>query len=307
MDNYSDRLISAIEKKGNACIIGLDPRIDMMPDFVENDSKENNVESKITDVITNFHKLVIDQIADLVPAVKPQVAFYEQYGVAGMKSFENTVAYAKKKGLLVVVDAKRNDIGSTAEAYSNTFLGRTNIFGQSKAIYDVDCITVAPFLGEDSLMPFIKDCREYGKGIFILVKTSNPGSVDLQDLKSEGEEIYIRLAKMVNRLGKSLIGKKGYSSIGAVVGATFPEEADVLREIMKENYFLVPGYGAQGGSGKDVVNCFNVDNLGSIVNASRSITYNFGDKSISKDEFEKSVEDNTVQMINDIESALKHK
>jgi orotidine-5'-phosphate decarboxylase len=245
----------------------------------------------------------------MISAVKPQIAFFEQYGLAGMEAFQNTLKYAKKKGLITIVDAKRNDIGTTAEAYSNTFLGRTNIFNEKIPIYDVDCITVSPFLGEDSLIPFIKDCAEYGKGIFILVKTSNPGSGDVQDLKilNSKESVYISFAKLVKKLGNKVIGNNGYTSIGAVVGATYPKEAESLREIMNDSIFLVPGYGAQGASGKDIVNCFNSDGLGAVVNASRSITYNFGSKSVTESEFIKSIEKNTLDMISDINGALSSK
>lgn len=306
MKNYADRLINAIQKKGNPCIVGLDPRIDQMPDFILQKYENKSTPTRIVAAISDFHKIIINTIADIVPGVKPQVAFYEQYGLPGMKAFKNTLAYAKKKGLITIVDAKRNDIGSTAQAYSNTFLGKTDIFGKKVSIHDVDCITVSPFLGEDSLIPFVKDCLEYGKGIFILVKTSNPGSGDVQDLKiaDSGEEVYISLAKLVRKLSKDLVGKKGYSSIGAVVGATYPKEAELLRELMANNIFLVPGYGAQGATGKDIVNCFNADKLGAVVNASRSITYNYGSNTISESDFVKSIEKNIHDMIADVNGAL---
>ena len=309
MKNYADRLITAIQQKGNPCIVGLDPRIDQMPDFILHKYENKSTSDRIIGAISNFHRIIINTIADIVPSVKPQVAFYEQYGLSGMKAFENTLAYAKEKGLITIVDAKRNDIGSTAQAYSNTFLGKTDIFSKKVPIYDVDCITVSPFLGEDSLIPFVKDCFEYGKGIFVLVKTSNPGSVDVQDLKiaESGEEVYISLAKLVKKLGKGLVGNKGYSSIGAVVGATYPKEAELLRELMANNIFLVPGYGAQGATGKDIVNCFNPDKLGAVVNASRSITYNYGPNTISEADFVKSIEKNIQEMIDDVNSALDKK
>ena len=309
MKNYADRLINAIQQKGNPCIVGLDPRIDQMPDFILHKYENKSTSDRIIGAISNFHRIIINTIADIVPSVKPQVAFYEQYGLPGIKAFENTLAYAKEKGLITIVDAKRNDIGSTAQAYSNTFLGKTDIFSKKVPIYDVDCITVSPFLGEDSLIPFVKDCFEYGKGIFVLVKTSNPGSVDVQDLKiaESGEEVYISLAKLVKKLGKDLVGKKGYSSIGAVVGATYPKEAELLRELMANNIFLVPGYGAQGATGKDIVNCFNPDKLGAVVNASRSITYNYGSNTISEADFVKSIEKNIQEMIADVNGALDKK
>jgi len=307
MKNYADKLIQAIETTGNSCIVGLDPRIESMPEFITRKKENAKVEDRIIEAISYFHKLVINAVSEQVPGVKLQVAFYEQYGLAGMKAFENTLNYAKEKNLITIVDAKRNDIGSTAEAYANAFLGRTNIFGEKLPIYDVDCITVSPFLGQETLQPFVDACVEYGKGLFILVKTSNPGSWDLQDLKVEstGEEVYQGLAKMVAKLGETTIGKKGYSSIGAVVGATYPDQAYLLRKIMKNNIFLVPGYGAQGATGKDIVNCFNSDKLGAVVNASRSITYNYGPKTISESDFVARVEKNTSEMIEDVNSALE--
>lgn len=309
MKNYADRLISAIQKKGNPCIVGLDPRVNQMPDFILHKYDNKSTSDRIVGAITDFHKIVIDTIADIVPAVKPQVAFYEQYGLSGMQAFEKTIAYAKEKGLITIVDAKRNDIGSTAQAYSNTFLGKTDIFGKKVSIYDVDCITVSPFLGEDSLIPFINDCAEYGKGVFILVKTSNPGSGDVQDLKiaESGEELYISLARLVNKLGEDITGKIGYSSIGAVVGATYPQEAELLRSLMPNSIFLVPGYGAQGATGKDIVNCFNPDKLGAVVNASRSITYKYGESTSSETDFIRRIEKNIQDMVMDVNSALDNK
>lgn len=308
MNNYADRLITSIETKGNSCIVGLDPRIELMPDFIFYKNINKSQDNRICDSITYFHEIVINNIADVAPGVKLQVAFYEQYGIAGMQAFVNTLNIAKEKGLITIVDAKRNDIGSTAQAYANTFLGKTNIFGTKYSIYDVDCITVSPFLGEDTLIPFVNTCAEFGKGIFVLVKTSNPGSSDFQDLKiiNSGEEIYINLGKMVERIGRKLIGKKGYSSVGAVVGATYPKEATMLRNIMKNNYFLVPGYGTQGASGKDVFSCFNSDKLGAIVNASRSITYSFASKDISQADFIKNVERNMMKMIIDVNGVLNY-
>lgn len=307
MKNYADRLIYAIQAKGTPCIVGLDPRIDQMPDFILHKYRNKSTSDKIVSAITYFHEIIIKTISDFVPAVKPQVAFYEQYGLPGMKAFENTLSCAKEKGLITIVDAKRNDIGTTAQAYSNTFLGKTEILNKKVSIYDVDCITVSPFLGEDSLIPFVKDCIEYGKGIFVLVKTSNPGSVDVQDLKiaESGEQLYVSLAQLVRKLGNGLIGEKGYSSIGAVVGATYPSEAELLRGLMANNIFLVPGYGAQGATGRDIVNCFNPDKLGAVVNASRSITYNFGPKTVSENDFIRSIERNLHDMIRDVDDALK--
>src|ERR1035437_3453926 len=261
MNNYADRLINAIKQKGNPCIVGLDPRLDHMPDFVWEATQGGTDAERIRNAISRFHGVVLDAVADLVPAVKPQIAFYEQYGVGGLLGFIDTVEMARKQGLLIIVDAKRNDISSTAEAYANAFLGQAKLPSGLFTGFDVDCITVSPFLGMDSLLPFVEACRKYGKGVFILVKTSNPGSRDLQDVVSAAtkEPIYVGLANMVTELCPKVMGQSGYSSIGAVVGATFPEEAKRLRALMPKSIFLVPGYGAQGGTAKDASYCFNSD------------------------------------------------
>lgn len=307
MKNYADRLVSAIHKKGNPCVVGLDPRLNMMPDFVTSCSSKMEKEKAIQVAITNFHRIILDVVSPLVPAVKLQIAFYEQYGIPGLLAFADTIQIAKKKGLIVIVDAKRNDIASTAEAYANAFLGKSTIFGSRKSVFDIDCITVSPFLGRDSLEPFVKACTEYGKGIFILVKTSNPGSVDIQDQKlvRTGEPLYEDLAKMVNDLAVSAIGESGYSSIGAVVGATFPHEAVHLRRLMPQSIILVPGYGAQGGNSNDVMPCFNEDGLGAVINSSRGITYAHRSRSISREEFVETVQSKLVQMIEEVTFSLR--
>lgn len=248
--------------------------------------------------ITAFHELVIDAVADLVPAVKPQLAFFEQYGVAGMQAFENTVLAAKRRGLLVIADGKRNDISSTAEAYANAYLGAEG--------FDCDALTVTPYLGRDSLEPFVKACEKNGKGLFVILKTSNPGSKDFEDqpLEATGLPLYERIAGVIVELGDSLVGDSGYSSIGAVIGATFPEEGRRLRALMPRALILVPGYGAQGGSAQAAAECCNEDGLGAIVNSSRGITYAFGDPDISRDAFVHSVRENTLRMIEDVNAAV---
>jgi len=291
MKPFGDRLVEAIRVKGNPCVVGLDPRVGLMPEFVKSDSA--------ADTITRFHELVLDAVAGLVPAVKPQLAFFEQYGLAGMDAFANTVRMAKQRGLLVIADGKRNDISSTAEAYATAFL--------SDSAFDADALTVSPYLGRDSLVPFVNTCQQYGKGLFVLVKTSNPASKDYQDqiLQATGRPLYESIAATVDELGKDLAGASGYSSIGAVVGATFPEEGRRLRALMPRAFILVPGYGAQGGSALDAAVCFNEDGLGAVVNSSRGITYAFGSADISRDAFLRSVRDNTLRMIEEINAAVK--
>ena len=287
---FADRLLDKVRSKDSRCVVGLDPRIDQMPAFVS--------KSGACLAITEFHELVLDAVADLVPAVKPQLAFFEQYGVAGIQAFENTVRAARQRGLLVIADGKRNDISSTAEAYANAYLGGG---------FDCDALTVTPYLGRDSLVPFVEACRKHGKGLFVVLKTSNPGSQDFEDqrLAETGRPLYEKIAGALNELGRELVGESGYSSIGAVIGATFPEEGRRLRSLMPKALILVPGYGAQGGSAKAAAECFNEDGLGAIVNSSRGITYAFGDPNISRDAFVRSVRDNTLRMIGEINAALK--
>lgn len=288
MASFADRLVDSIRAKDSRCVVGLDPRIDQMPVFARN--------GDACAAITAFHELVLDAVADLVPAVKPQLAFFEQYGVAGMQAFENTVRAAKQHGLLVIADGKRNDISSTAEAYANAYLGPDG--------FDCDALTVTPYLGRDSLVPFVDACKKNGKGLFVILKTSNPGSKDFEDqpLESTGRPLYEKIGGVIQELGDDLIGESGYSSIGAVIGATFPEEGRRLRALMPKALILVPGYGAQGGSAKAAAECFNHDGLGAIVNSSRGITYAFGDSSISRDGFVHSVRENTRKMVDDINS-----
>lgn len=271
---FTDRLIEKIKEFDNPSVAGLDPKLEYIPEHLKQKAfEEHGTGLKgAAAAILSFNKGIIDALCDTVPAVKPQLAYYEMYGVEGLKAFNETVRYAGSKGMLVIADGKRNDIGSTAEAYSAAFLGRNNLNGTQQPVFDTDALTVNPYLGIDGIRPFIEDCGKYDKGIFILVKTSNKSSGQLQDLKTEnGKSIYEIVAELVDEWGSGLTGKYGYSSVGAVVGATYPGQAVILRQIMKKAYILVPGYGAQGGSASDAACCFNSDGLGAIVNASRSI------------------------------------
>lgn len=275
-NNISDKLLNLIEQKHNPCIVGLDPVIEQIPDYIKRKRKDcSHPFEAVRHTIVEFNRLIIDAVGDIVPAVKPQMAFYEQYGSQGIKAFEETVKYAKEKGLIVIEDAKRNDIGSTAKAYANGHLGKVFLInGTISSSLDVDLLTVSPYLGSDGIKPFLEVCKELGKGIFILVKTSNPSSEELQDRIIAGDEtVYEIIARYVAEVGMELIGEKGYSSVGAVVGATYPREAKKLREIMPRNIFLVPGYGAQGGKAEDVIPCFNEDGYGAIISSSRDIIF----------------------------------
>jgi len=244
-----DRLIEKIKQTGNPSVIGLDTR----PDFVPSGMSP-----------LEFNCAVIDAVKDIVPAVKVQIACYELYGIEGLKAFAGTLKYARESGLIVMTDAKRGDIGSTAENYSGAFLGQSTEF-------DSDFLTVNGYLGSDGVLPFVADCKKFGKGIFVLVKTSNPSSAEIQDKVADGLPVYGHMAQLVSEWGKDLIGKYGYSSVGAVVGATYPEQARRLREMFPSVFFLVPGYGAQGGTAADAAVNFDANGLGAIVNSSRAI------------------------------------
>jgi orotidine-5'-phosphate decarboxylase len=306
MTNFADRLIEAITEKGNPCIIGLDPRLELVPKIFFADSEDKTQNEIVEDVLFDFNSCIIDEIKGLVPAVKLQSAFYEQYGVPGIWAMKRSIRYAKQAGLIVVVDAKRNDIGSTAEAYANAYIGKTKIFEGDEAAFGADAMTVSPFLGADSLAPFVEAAKKYGTGIFVLVKNSNPGSGDFQDLTTaDGEKVYTKIARMVDTLGQDLVGESGYSSIGAVVGATYPEEAAALRKIMPQALFLVPGYGAQGGTAHDTLPAFNEDKRGAIVHSARNIIFGQINQNVSREEYGHSVRENTEKMIADITGALK--
>lgn len=296
MSNFADRLIGAIRTKHSPCVVGLDPRIELMPDFIRS-GRGPLSRSAISSTISDFHELVLDAVADLVPAVKPQLAFYEQYGLAGMEAYENTVNAARERRLLVIADAKRNDISSTAEAYATSFLSDTAFYS--------DSMTVTPYLGRDSLEPFVKTCKQHDKGLFVVLKTSNRGSKDFQDqpLAASGRPLYENIAAIIEDLGKDLFGESGYSSIGAVVGATFPEDGRRLRALMPHALILVPGYGAQGGTAEAAAVCFHQNGLGAVVSSSRGITYAHSDAGISRAGFVQTVRDNTRRMVDEIVKA----
>lgn len=260
MKNAIDRLIDKIKELDNPTVMGLDPTYDKLPKCIK--EKYSNDLKGACDAIFEFNKNLILAVYDIIPAIKINIAFYEMYGLEGMKLFEDTCEFAKEKGMIVMVDAKRGDIGTTAKAYSNAFLGKTEIGDIKKSIYDVDFITVNPYMGIDSVKPFIDDCRAYGKGIFILIKTSNPSSGDLQNLNLEiGENVYTHVAELVEKWGEDLRGEYGYSSVSAVVGATYPEEIKNIRNVAKHTYFLIPGYGAQGGKADDIALAFDENRI----------------------------------------------
>lgn len=268
--NAIDRLIDKIKETNNPTVMGLDPRYDMLPKCVT-DKYSKDLEG-VSKAIVEYNKALIDATCDIIPAIKPQIAFYEMFGVPGMMAFEETCKYAKEKGMIIIADIKRGDIGSTAQGYSNAYLGKTKMGDIEEPIFDVDFVTVNPYMGTDCVKPFIEDCKKYDKGMFILVKTSNPSSGELQDVKLEdGKEVYKKVAELVENWGKDLIGKYNYSSVAAVVGATYPKQLEELRNLAPHTYFLIPGYGAQGGKADDIALGFDNNGLGGIVNASRSL------------------------------------
>ena len=268
-----DKLIDKIKEMNNPTVAGLDPKLDYLPEEMKKAAfdKYGATFEGAAAAIFEYNKELIDALCDIVPAVKPQSAYYEMYGIEGIKCLKKTMEYAKSKGMIVILDGKRGDIGATSEAYAAAYLGKTKLGESTEAAFDADFLTVNPYLGTDGIAPFINECADNGKGVFILVKTSNKSSGELQDLKSGGRFIYEHMADLVKQWGSDIVGTHGYSSAGAVVGATYPQQAEQLRELMPRTYFLVPGYGAQGGGAKDVAPCFNKDGLGAIVNASRSI------------------------------------
>ena len=249
-----DRLIDRIKELENPTVVGLDPRLNFIPDFITEKyyKKYGYTPKAVAKSMYKFNKCIIDEICDIVPAVKPQIAMYERYGIEGMKAYAKTCEYAKAKGLIVIGDIKRSDIASTAEAYADGHIGRVKIGPNEYPSFAQDMITLNPYLGSDSITPYIQDCKDFEKGLFILAKTSNPNSGEIQDLMVDGKPIYEKVGELIEKWGEDLRGKYGYSSIGAVVGATHPDQAKVLREAMPHTFFLVPGYGAQGGKAEDL-------------------------------------------------------
>ncbi len=303
-----NKLVSKIQKQNAPIVVGLDPMMKFIPKHLQDMAFEKYGETLegAGEAIWQFNKAIIDNIYDIVPAVKPQIAMYEQFGIEGLKAFKKTVDYCHEKDMVVIGDVKRGDIGSTSEAYAVAHLGKVTVGSNRIAAFDEDFATVNPYLGSDGINPFTKVCKEEKKGIFILVKTSNPSSGEFQDKLIDGKPLYEHVGAKVDEWGRDCMGDD-YSYVGAVVGATYPEMGAALRKIMPKAYILVPGYGAQGGKGSDLVNFFNKDGLGAIVNSSRGIIAAY-----TKDEYAKFGEKNfaeasrqaAIDMINDINGAL---
>jgi len=272
---FSLRLADAVLAKRCHLIVGLDPRPALLPrDIAAKWRGElGNTLHAAAQATLEFNKGLIDALADVVPAVKLQLACYEQLGVPGIETLAATMEYAKAQGLVVIADGKRNDIGSTAESYADAYLGATTLGDVQERAFVADALTVNPYLGRDSLAPMIERCASFGQGMFVLVKTSNPGGRDLQDLDCGGRKVYEIVGEMCHELGLPHVDERGYTPVGAVVGATYPAEAARLRRLLPHNYFLVPGFGAQGGKPSDVVPCFKPDGLGAVVNSAREVIF----------------------------------
>ncbi len=300
------KLVSAIKQKEAPIVVGLDPVLASIPAKITGDAIAEYGESleAAGAAILKYNKAIVDAIYELVPAVKPQIAMYEQYGLPGLKAFTETVNYCRQKGLIVIGDVKRGDIGSTSTAYASAHIGKVKVGGTSIPVFDEDFCTVNPYLGSDGIKPFIDVCNENDRGIFILVKTSNPSSGEFQDriLHDEDSTLYEAVGFKVNEwAAMSMDG--AYSNVGAVVGATYPKMGEILRRIMPKSYILVPGYGAQGGTGKDLKPFFDADGLGAIVNSSRGIIAAYKkDKyaSFGEDGFEEAARAAVIDMREDI-------
>lgn len=284
-----DRLMNKIEQMANPTVVGLDPTYEMIPQRIRDEmlEKHGKTSNAVGRMFFHFNKEIIDQTSDLVPAVKLQIAMYEQYGIEGLKAYLETIDYARRKGLIIIGDIKRGDIASTATAYA-AHLNGVEIEGVRFDLWNEDAVTLNPYMGFDAIKPFISPCNEYDKGIFILVKTSNPSGKEIQDLISDGKPIYEHVAQLVSQWGELAMGDNGYSKVAAVVGATYKEQGEELRKKMPHTFFLIPGYGAQGASGGDIKGYFDREGKGCIVNSSRGIIaayqkdskyreHNFGD------------------------------
>ena len=309
-----NRLVAQIKKTGAPIVVGLDPMMKFIPEHIKEKAFAEFGETLevAAEAICQYNKAIVDAIYELVPAVKPQIAMYEQFGLPGLSAFYKTVQYCKEKGLVVIGDIKRGDIGSTSEAYAVGHLGKVQVGSRSYYGFDEDFVTVNPYLGSDGVNPFIKVCKEEKKGIFVLVKTSNPSSGEFQDRQiadAGNRPLYEVVGEQVAKWGETHMGDT-YSYVGAVVGATYPEMGKVLRKIMPKSYILVPGYGAQGGKGADLVHFFNEDGLGAIVNSSRGIIAAYQQEKYARfgaENFADASRAAVLDMKEDIEQALANR
>ena len=297
-----DRLMEKIEAMQNPTVAGLDPKLDYVPSYIKEKAFDKYGETLkgAAKALLEFNKGLIDALCDIVPAVKPQAAYYEMYGPAGVKALYKTQEYARNKGMYVITDGKRNDIGTTMEAYAAAHLGKVKIGSTEVEPFLGDALTVNGYLGSDGIKPLIKVCAENDKGIFVLVKTSNPSSGELQDRLIDGEPIYEVMGKMCEKWGEELPGVYGYSGVGAVVGATYPEQIKVLRKLLPNTFFLIPGYGAQGATAADIAGAFDKNGLGGIVNSSRGIMCAYQKQRCSEHEFAEAARREAIRMRDEI-------
>lgn len=305
-----NKLVANIKKTNAPIVVGLDPMLNYMPQWILDKAVAERGETldAVAEAVWQYNKGIIDATADLIPAVKPQIAMYEQFGIEGLAAFKKTVDYAKEKGLVVIGDVKRGDIGSTSAAYATAHLGKVQVGSKTYVPFNEDFATVNPYLGSDGINPFIDVCRQENKGLFILVKTSNPSSGEFQDKLIDGRPLYELVGEQVAKWGETHMGDS-YSYIGAVVGATYPEMGKVLRKLMPKTYILVPGYGAQGGKAEDLVHYFNEDGLGAIVNSSRGIIAAYKNEkyaSFGAENYADASRQAVLDMIEDINGALGH-
>lgn len=302
-----NKLVEKIKKTNAPVVVGLDPMMSYIPEHIVKKAFDEYGETLegAAEAVFNYNKGIVDAIYDIVSAVKPQVAMYEQFGIPGMIAFQKTVDYCKEKDLVVIGDIKRGDIGSTSTAYAVGHLGKVAVGSNKISAFNEDFVTVNPYLGTDGIKPFVDVCKEEKKGIFILVKTSNPSSGEFQDRLIDGRPLYEYVGEQVDKWGSDCMGD-AYSYVGAVVGATYPEQGKILRKIMPKSFILVPGYGAQGGKGADLVHYFNEDGLGAIVNSSRGIICAYKQEAYAKfgpEAYADASRQAAIDMINDINSA----
>ena len=302
------QLIEKIQKTKAPICVGLDPMLSYVPEHIVKmafDAYGETLEGA-AEAIWQYNKEIIDNTYDLIPAVKPQIAMYEQFGIEGLVVYKKTVDYCHEKGLVVIGDAKRGDIGSTSAAYATGHLGKVQVGSKSYSGFDTDILTVNPYLGTDGVKPFVEVCNTNDRGIFVLVKTSNPSSGEFQDRLIDGKPLYEHVAAKGVEWGEDSMDG-AYSNVGAVVGATYPEMSAVLRKLMPKTYFLVPGYGAQGGTAKDLRHCFNEDGLGAVVNSSRGIIAAYRQEKYAKfgaEHFAEASRQAVIDMVADINSVL---
>ncbi|MDI9490517.1 MAG: orotidine-5'-phosphate decarboxylase [Clostridiaceae bacterium] len=311
MLSFSERLTEAIQRTKNPTVLGLDPKLEYIPKKllqqwqIEFSDRDQFIEESLV----RFNSSLIESVHDIIPAVKPQIAYYEMYGLPGLKALERTIGLAKENNMLVILDGKRNDIGSTASAYAAAWLGKTDLPERQYAFWDADALTVNAYLGIDGIKPFIDAAQEHGKGLFVLVRTSNPSAADFQDLElTDGRRVYEVVAETITKWSKDYLGHDGYSPLGAVVGATWPEQAEKMRHVLEHSWILVPGYGAQGGTADDCAKQFKKDGTGAIVNASRSLICAYNKHSdLPAEEFAEATRREALRMRDDLNNALKER